>query len=424
MDPIKITIQSIPRILYTKYSNVSMVQSHVSAEQVLVNLAGNPDGSKVSTIPYIYCLGEEDVEEHEYDSIYFLRVHFDWPLHGFIAEEAKDGKMFTYEDYKREGYIGVKRYFADTWKYVIFDPESCIRSIYDVGKQEVVYEKKHSLHIKDETLNGDKSRGLLVTHDKESQEQIDAMMLEKIGSDYIDRKKDVFCLSEIARRQGCSVTSIYRRLVNVLHRITVCKASGCWISSYRSDYKRTFWFSMGGLSHSDIFTFSSHMEDDPNIVIKNKNILHSQICELTWGKKHSKCCRPMHLRLGTSKENAIHIKVRKNMEQLFDFSPNEMRRYAYHIYSLSNLVETQLQIMRPAEKKVMEKRKGNKIIIYENANGKYIQKVIGTPDMGESELVKKKDMEQDPLGIKELFSQDSHLTLAKKYKRKLLSEEA
>lgn len=426
MDVMKIALDHVPRILYTKYSNPFMVESR-SVSELLMNLSGNPDGSKVSTVPYIYCLSEEQVTENEFENIYFLRVHFEWPGHGFIAEEDKDkGKSLTYEDYKREGFAGVIRYFMDTWRYVIFDPESCIRCIYDVGKEELIYEKKHTLHIRDDMLNGDKSssgNGLLIKNDSESQELIDAMMLERIGLDYIDIQRDMFCVSEIARRQSCSVASIVRRLVTILQRISICKASGCWLSTNRSDYKRTFWLSLGGLSHSNIFSFASHAEDQPNIVIKNKNILHSHMCELTWGKKHSKCCRPLHLRLGTSKENAIHIKVRKNVEQLFDFSPEEMHSYAYHIYSISNLVERQLHTMRPDEKRVMEKRKGNKIIIYENEKGNLVRKIIGMPNMGESELHEPVKEVDDFLGIEPLISQNTPSAVGINYKSKLVSQQ-
>jgi len=425
MDIVKIALDHVPRILYTKYSNPFIGESLLATE-LLTNLSGNPDGSKVSTVPYIYCLSEEQMIQNEMENIYFLRVHFDWPRHGFIAEEEEDkSKSLTYEDYKREGFAGVTRYFVDTWRYVIFDPESCIRCIYDVGKEELVYEKKHALRVRDDMLNGQKSsseNGILIRHDSESQEIVDAMMLERIGLDYIDKQRDMFCVTEIARRQSCSVASIVRRLVTVLQRISICRASGCWMSTNRSDYKRTFWLSLGGISHSNIFSFASQSEEDhPNIVIKNKNILHSHICELTWGKKHSKCCRPSHLRLGTSKENVMHIKVRKNVEQLFDFSPEEMRAYAFHIYSISHLVENQLQIMRPEEKRAMEKRKGNKIIVYENEKGNLVRKIIGMPNMGESEPVGEVNDDDDFLGIDPLFSQNNPLDVGMKYKSKLLS---
>lgn len=417
MDPVKVSIHQVPHILFTRYSNIYISES---TDDVLTSLSGNPDGNKISSVPYIYCLTDDQVTENEYESIYFLKVHFEWPKFGFIAEEDKDGKSTTYEEYKRDGFIGVKRYFTDMWRYVIFDPESYIQSIFDTGKEEVIYEKRHAFHLREELLQGNhtcKKKGHLVYMDNESQEAIDKFMLEKIGIDYIDEQRDVFCVGEIARRHRVSISSVVRRLMTILERITVCKASGCWISGIKSDYKRTFWYSLGGLSHSDIFSFSHDIEDEPNIVIKNKNILHSNICELTWGKKHMACCRPMHLRLGTSKENAIHIKVRKNVEQLFDFTPDEMRNYAYHIYSISNLVEKQYQICRPIEKRLMEKRKGNKILIFENSKGKYVQKVIGTPDMGECEP--KDEKEYDILGVKDLFAQESNSSVIAKYKEKL-----
>ena len=418
MDPVRVPIYHVPHILFTRYSNIYLTE--MSSKDVLENLSGNPDGNKISTVPYIYCLTDDQVRENEYDNIYFLKVHFEWPKYGFIAEEEKDGKSITYEEYKRDGFIGVKRYFTDMWRYVIFDPESYIRSIFDTGKEELIYERRDAFHIREELLEGKTSHernDQLVYTDNDSQEAIDKLMLDRIGFNYIDRQRDVFCVSEIARRQKVSISSVVRRIISIVERITVCKASGCWISTVRSDYKRTFWYSLGGLSHSDIFSFSCDVEEDPNIVIKNKNILHSNICELTWGKKHACCCRPMHLRLGTSKENAIHIKVRKNVEQLFDFSPDEMRSYAYHIYSISNLVEKQYQICRPFEKKLMEKRKGNKILIFENNKGNYVQKVIGTPDMGECQPKKEKDY--DILGIKALFSEQSNSSLTSQYTEKL-----
>lgn len=418
MDPSKVHIQNIPNVLYTRYSNIYVTET--SSLDVLTSLTGNPDGNKISSVPYIYCLTDDQVTENEYKSIYFLRVHFEWPKYGFIGEEEKDGKSITYEDYKRDGFIGVKRYFTDMWRYVIFDPEIYLKSIYDTVKEEIIYEKRNAFHVREELLEGmtsQKNGGQLIYTDIESQEVVDRLMLERIGLEYIDQQRDLFCVSEIARHQQVSISSVVRRLRSILERITVCKASGCWISTVKSDYKRTFWYSLGGLSHSDIFSFARNVEEDPNIVIKNKNILHSNICELTWGRKHNKCCRPMHLRLGTSKENAIHIKVRKNVEQLFDFSPDEMRSYAYHIYSLSNLVERQYQICRPFEKKVMEKRKGNKIMIFENNKGNYVQKIIGTPDMGESQP--KVEKECDILGVKNLFSDESNSSLSLKYKEKL-----
>ena len=65
----------------------------------------------------------------------------------------------------------------------------------------------------------------------------------------------------------------------------------------------------------------------------------------------------------------------------------------------------------------MSSGKGNKIMIFENNKGNYVQKIIGTPDMGESQP--KVEKECDILGVKNLFSDESNSSLSLKYKEKL-----
>lgn len=425
MEKRKIWMKDLPRDLYTRYSNLYQAETP-SHDVVLSSLCGNPDGSKISSIPYIYCLDETELKHGNYENIFFLKVHFNWPTYGYIAEEEEQEELkcknyVTYEEYKSEGFGGVKRYFTGTWRYVIFDPESCISNVFDVGKCEIIYDKMHSkekLRAEEEQYNEHFSidSSLVYIDNGRCQEALDRLMLDTLGTAYINKKRDVFCITEIARRQACSPYSVFRRLVPIIERISVCKASGCWVSTRKKDYKRLFWMSLGGLCHRDIFSFCQDVEKDPNIFIKNKNILHSNLCELTLGSEHTHCCRPLHLRLGTSRENTIHIKVRKNIEQLFDFTPKELREYAYHIYSLATIVEKQLHILKPIERKQMEKRKGNKIIIYENAEGKYVQKIIGNPHMGETAFKKNKTQQNeektehdDILGLKGLFLTDDIL---------------
>lgn len=428
----KICTKELPTYMYTRYSNMYMTE-RPARNDVLNTLSGNPEGSKLSSIPYIYCIDEDEMNHGNYENIYFLKVHFKWPLYGYIAsEDSEERKQYmTYEDYKREGYSGVKRRFFNMWRFVIFDPESVISNIFDVGTHELIYDKDRykSDERTQEQLYEDRfsiDSSLVYFDHGKCQTLLDKLMIETIGSEYISKKRDVFCITEIARRHSSSPYSVYKRLVPIIERIVVHKASGCWVSSRKKDYKRLFWMSLGGICHRDIFSFCQDIEKDPNIFIKNKNILHSNLCELTLGVDHTKCCRPSHLRLGTSRENAIHIKVRKNIEQFFDFTPDELRQYSYHIYCLATMIEKQLHTLTKLEKKQMEKRKGNKILIYENADGKFVQRVIGNPHMGENSSKCTKYETKSPgkcanetddiLGLKELFIDEDSL---QDYKTKL-----
>ena len=217
------------------------------------------------------------------------------------------------------------------------------------------------------------------------QNSLDKLLISKIGTDYIDVKRDYFNVSEICRRRQLPIYVIEEKLQKIINRITVNKTSGCWVSTSTKDYKRCFWLSLGGLRFNDIFHFPQDITTDSEpIIIKNKAILHSPLCEQVLRREHFYCCRPQHLKLGTSKENATHIKIRKSLDQIFDLSPSDMRKYAYHLYCLADLIQKQIFTMTKDEYDVVKNRKGNKIFyVNDEVKNEKFTEIIGDPDMGE-----------------------------------------
>ena len=390
----------VPITLYSKSS-----KELSEAGDVIESLFGNPSGTGHSSVPYVYCVHRTDLKK-SVQSLYNLKLTFRWPLSGVFADETHSKQHIhpTFQEYRNKGYIGVLRKFQDSNRYVIFSVKDYLVRVFDEDSKETLYENDRLTEDVKLAIPGDNwekvSDYFFHSDTSEYQKQINALMLEKIGAHYINMKRDVFHVGEIARRHDVAPATVVKYLTKILDRINVHKVSGCWISSTKGDYQKTFWMSLGGLCFSDIFQFPSDIcSNSQESVIKNRDILHSSICETTFGSEHFRCCRPYHLRLGTSRENAIHIKVRKSLDQLFDFNYEEMQEYCFHILKLSSLIQKQVHVVTKDELNVMRRRKGNKVFYCEEQDGpkKWIE-IVGEPDMGDvteepnfDEIIKNKD---------------------------------
>ena len=65
----KICTKELPTYMYTRYSNMYMTE-RPARNDVLNTLSGNPEGSKLSSIPYIYCIDEDEMSHGIYENIY------------------------------------------------------------------------------------------------------------------------------------------------------------------------------------------------------------------------------------------------------------------------------------------------------------------------------------------------------------------
>jgi hypothetical protein len=384
-----VSTSCVPITLYTKIAKGN--RDDIVKEDIFESIFGNPNGLGISCVPYIYCVSPQQVKRNIKQK-YYLELTFRWPPNARIKDETKSDAPTnpTYEEYLGLGYIGVERRFTDSQRYVIFDPMAYLVRIQDVDTMQILYE--NDLLEKDlkASIPGDDwvkvSRHFFRSGVSKQQMEINTLMIDKIGAHYIDIKRDFFCVSEIARRKGVSERAVTKYLKTLIGRITVNEVSGCWISSKRGDYKRTFWLSKGGLNFADIFHFPQVIGcHKTNVVIKNKNILHSIICETTHGSDHTMCCRPFHLKLGTSRENAIHIKIRKSLDQLFDFDYKEMQEYCFHVLRLSNLIEKQVYTVTEDEAKIQRRRSNRIVYSEEMGTGKRKVDVCGDPDMGDED---------------------------------------
>lgn len=368
--------ENISNIFFTKYNKQGELDD---GNLIIENLYGNTIGSGNSEVPYIYCLSKDELTSKSKRNMFHLQVEFCWPRGSTIFDETLHNKKETYEEYSRRGYIGVVRLFDKSKRYVFFDVKDFIIRIKDTMTNQTLYEK---LNDYDDKIYEDR---LKLNESEIVQNSIDTLLISKIGSDYIDVKRDYFNISEICRRRQLPIYVIKEKLEKIINRITVNKTSGCWVSTSTKDYKRCFWLSLGGLRFNDIFHFPQDIAPDSEpIIIKNKAILHSPLCEQVLRREHFYCCRPQHLKLGTSKENATHIKIRKSLDQIFDLTPSDMRKYAYHIYCLADLIQKQIFTMTRDEYDIVKKRRGNKIFyVNDEVENEKFTEVIGDPDMGE-----------------------------------------
>lgn len=386
---------SPPQELHARFQKLGV---DVKGEDTIANMAGNPMGEKKSWVSYIYALKEDVVKEQQLEAVYFLRMTFEWPSSARFADETKDdsGKQ-SYEVYKSKGYVGVVRDMKTYPCYIVFDPKYYIRSVYDTGRQTTLYSKGQKLEATSQVR---------ITSSDSCQSMVEDIMRARIGSRYVDPRKDIFCVSEIARRKGISALVVSKRLCKIIGRVNVHKASGCWVSDSKKDYVRMFWLALGGLDFDDIFRFPHDLTDikaEPP-VIKNNFVLHHPICEITLKEDHTRCCRPSHLRLGTSMENAYHIKIRRAIEQLFDFSPDQLKQYVHHINGIACLVQTQISTATPKEADTVRKSKRHKrVTVFSDTHGKQEVTFMGHPHMGD---VRKKEATGDGYAIYEKYVRD------------------
>ena len=367
---------SPPRELYARFQKLGV---EVKGEDTIAYMAGNPMGEKKSWVSYIYSIEENVVKEQQLEAIYFLKVTFEWPSSARFADETKDDScMQAYETYKNKGYIGVVRDMKNYPSFIVFDPKYYIHSVYDVGRQTTLYTKGQKIdapsRIRREPVSG-------------CQSTVDDILQSRIGLPYVDPRKDLFCVAEIARRKAISAQVVSKRLCKVLGRVSVNKSSGCWVSESKKDYVRMFWLALGGIDFDAIFRFPHDITDvntEPP-VIKNSFILHHPICEITLKEDHIRCCRPSHLRLGTSMENAYHIKIRRAIEQLFDFSPEQLKQYVHHINGIASLVQTQICTATPTEADTVRKSKRHKrVTVFTDSRGRQEVSLTGDPHMGDN----------------------------------------
>ena len=406
-----IKTNDISSVYFTKYN-----KCNTEDRFILENLYGNPIGCGTSDVPYVYLIEGADLVSKSQRNIFHLEVSLSWPSGCTIFDETEGDKRDTYEEYSRRGYVGVIRLFNKTKRYVFFDPKHYVVKIKDVITDKLIFENNSNNREKavdnpdanhddddadewnnsngggdhDDYVDDDKSDiNDSYQNDIESvQDSIDSLLISKIGTDYMDTQRDYFNVSEICRRRQLPLHIVEEKIRKILNRIEINKTSGCWVSASRKDYKSCFWLALGGLRFNDIFHFPQFISPGSEaIFIKNKAILHSPLCEQVLGREHFYCCRPQHLKLGTSKENATHVKIRKSLDQLFDLSPGDMRKYAYHLYCLADLVQKQIFTVTRDEFDVLKRRKGNKILYVtdEENNTKFVE-TIGHPDMGEKEI--------------------------------------
>ena len=378
---------------------------------VISSLQGNPDGLSVSSIPYIYCVTEQ---HHRRIPLYNLKVTFRWPPSAKIIDETQSQeKKALYEDYSLAGYVGVLRNFEDSKRYVMFRPRDYVVNIENLDSGEIVYRNDA---LADETNLGVPGVNLQLVRETllheglmDEQKEVNELMLSHIGPKYIDLRRDYFDVFSIARRKNIPVARAKAAICKIIRKVMVNKSSGCWVSATSGVYTKTFWASKGGLSFSDVFHFPQDLAAGTGqpVVIKNKHILHAPICELTLGADHTRCCRPQHLKLGTSRENCIHVKVRKSLDQLFDLNYDEMQQYAHHVLCLSDLIQRQVHIMTREELRVQERRRGNRILQCEDLQtGERWVTVNGDPDMGEAHGEEEEEEEKN--GDRQVYDDEAY----------------
>ena len=344
---------AVPEVLYSRFSNKNY--EYKGWQDAVSNLYGDSSGMGLSTVPYLYTLSEDERRRTKQKDTFFLRIQFRWPAHGKFADEGDKNDMtqHTYETYHKSNFVGVIRKFLDQRRFVILEPLRYIESILDEGKDKLLLKKEIERSPEE--------------HFGVHQTRFDTLFKTLIGDAYVDPERDVFCLSEISRRSRKSIAVVEKDLSKIVGRIKIQRASGCWMSERKSDYKRTFWLALGGIQVRHLYFFPS---ETGSMFIKDKNLLHSLICELTLGKDHSRCCRPSHLKIGTAAENANHIKIRKRLEQLFDLSPPKMMEYTAYIRGIANIMNEQLQIMTAEENQVYRRRKARRVVYWEDISSK------------------------------------------------------
>ena len=353
---------------------------------VLPNLSGNPRGDKTSWVPYIYAKSGENVERDQAKSLYVLKVSFRWPVSArMLDESAKNEQPRVYEWYKQQGYVGVIRNLRKIPTHVVFDPVYYVDKVYDTVTESVLYERKDPSSSRTASV----SHELPASTSDPFQPELNELMESRIGAADIDPRRDAFCISEIARRRGVSSSVVFSRLKKIVGRVSINKASGCWVSENKKDYTTIFWLSLGGLEFNDIFRFPHDLTDvgsEPP-VIKNSSVLHHPVCELTLKADHKRCCRPSHLRLGTSMENAYHVKIRRTLEQFFDFTPDQLRQYVKCINTLAALLQVQNSTSTQVEADVLRRRRmsrrRSKVTYFEDDDGWGEFVVTGHPHMGD-----------------------------------------
>ena len=373
-----------PAELYAKFDKMGFEPK--DRNDVLPNLSGNPRGDKASWVSYIYAKSGESVEKDGSESLYMLKVTFRWPFSARMFDEtAKNGSPRAYDWYKQRGYVGVVRNLRRIPTHVVFDPVYYVDKVFNTATQSVVYDRT-DLSSSSATSAG---CGLSDSTSDCFQSELNQLMQSRIGAAYIDPRRDAFCISEIARRRGLASSVVFSGLKKILARVSVDKSSGCWVSENTKDYTRTFWMSLGGLDFNDIFRFPHDLTDvgsEPP-VIKNSSVLHHIICELTLKEDHKRCCRPSHLRLGTSMENAYHVKIRKTLEQFFDFTPDQLKQYVRCINTLAALLQVQNSTSTQAEAEIVKRNKSRgrkKVTLLEDDEGwgEFIS--VGDPHKGDT----------------------------------------
>lgn len=372
-----------PGVLYARYQKLAYKPKDKG--DVICNIAGNPRGDKRSWIPFIYAITEDVLDKEGLHSLYYLKMTLEWPLSAKLADETADNsKPQSYETYQQKGYVGVVRGLKYCKTVVIFDPTYYIHTVYDMGIQTMMYYKSKP---GDHHNKSPPPYQLPESPVDTFQHSINTLLLTNIGLANIDPRKDYFCVSEIARRKGISPQLVASRLSTILERISVNRSSGCWVSSNKKDYLSTFWLALGGLTFNDVFRFPHDLTDmyiEPP-VIKNRFVLHHPICELTLKENHIHCCRPSHLRLGTSMENAYHIKIRQAIEQLFDFTPEQLKQYVHHVNGIACLIQHQISTTTPHEASKIEHSKRHKRVnCFTNLDGSKRTSISGKPHMGDS----------------------------------------
>lgn len=347
----EVSALAVPETLYARFAKLGYNADNW--EDAVNNLYGNPNGMGVSAVPYVYCLTEEERDRTSQRSVYYLKLQFKWPSKGKFADEShQQQQQQTYDTYFKCNFLGAIRQFRKHRRHVVFEPLKYLASITDVVKGTTL--------LIQESVGAPEEIAL-------KQSELQELMNRHLGTSNIHPQRDYFCISEIARRSRKSPARVSRDLCEIIGRIQVHPASGCWRSSRRNDYKRTFWLALGGLQLQHLYYFPLEDTDDPKpLFVKDRYILHSQMCELTLGRQHAHCCRPSHLKIGTAAENAVHIKIRKNIEQLFDLTPDLLREYSSYIGGIARIVQLQQQVMTTEEEKVHKRRKAVRVTYWEN----------------------------------------------------------
>lgn len=325
-----------------------------------------------SHAPFFYGRDKDVLKE-----IFNLAVTVSWSKSAIVHKESEEDKQLSNHEYVRRGYSAVCRQPKDIW--TVFHPKRAVETIKDRESGKLLYEKKdvnenYNHHIPDD---------FVTVYDTQS--RVDKLLASTVGEEYIDKKKDYFNVLEISRRREWSLARTEATLRSIIQRITVNSVSGCWVSTSKSDYRVLFWLALGGMWFDDIFHFPNEklLRESCPTIIKNKLVLHSLLCELTLREDHACCCRPQHLRLGTSAENALHIKVRRNLDQVLMLDKEDMKRYAYHIYALADIINRRMHFKSEKEYEGLTKKgKTSRVLLVEKDGDKFVQKVRN-PDMGD-----------------------------------------